>query len=439
MSLRVASTAHLGSAPNQSAFFGSVAAGMLLLTVLLDLLRKLDPDLPFAISGIPLALSSIAALVALLSGVWRLAPAPARAALSAFVLMVLFSGWVAVTNNLVVTQIAAGVMSFLAVVFGAVLGHAVRQEPRGWERFRWVVVFLLCLNCGVVVLQQFGLLEGEALSAIEGAHSERGSRLGIFTYATGLFRTAGVFIGFICLASVTVCFSPPRSVQSRWLAPPFLLGLCLIAGVLTARRSGFLMSLGAIVPYVVSSPRMWGSLLPILLLAVMAFVFMREDASAVQVASKFEHMQVPEGLDTRVSWAFDVRSVDWALLSVEGDGLGSHRFAARAAGEAASLRETIFFETHPITHYAWFTDLLELGIPGAALHLVGLGLFWFALLTVARRSTHPGRWSAFGYASVSLAVYYFVSSVQLLTLTNGILAGLAIGIGLRPPSETGDR
>lgn len=436
MSARVASSPERSFSSNRGAFFGTSAAALLILTVLLDLSRKLDPDVPAVVSGIPLLMSSILALVALLSGVWRRAPLAARWALWFFALMALFSGVVAVVKNLAATQIAAGIMSFLAVLFGAVLGHALRYEPRGWKRFRRVTIFLLCLNCGAAVFQQFGILDGDALAAIEGAGQQRGTHLGYFSYATGLFRTAGVFIGFICLAAVTVCFSGTRSHRGIELAPVLLLGLCLIAGILTARRSGFLMSLGAIIPYAMNSSRRWALLFPICLVSLLWFFISSDGDASVQVASKLVHMQVPEGVDTRISWAFDVRSVDWALLTVEGDGLGSHRFAARAAGDAVSLRERAFFETHPITHYAWFTDILELGVPGAALHLGGLGLFWAALFSVGRKGNHPGRWSAVGYTSVSMAVYYFVSSGQLLTLTNGLFSGLCIGIGLCPPYWT---
>lgn len=411
--------------------YGLLAAASLIALVVLDVARKLSESQSILYSVAPLLICLAAAASAVVRGHWKTAPRSARFAIPVFGLMLAISGAVGVLRALPTSQVLAGALAQSGILGGMVLGYGAARSEHALACLRSVTTALLLVNVAVAVLQQFGYWETSIAESIEGVSSTRGVKgVGQFSYTTGLFRTPEVFAGFLSLAAVLVCVTArPMGVRGS-LGTPALLLLCIGAGVLTARRSGFALQLGAIVPFLImlrGRARLATALVAIIGAGGVA---LNDEVASEDVGVKAQHMAVPEGLSTRLDWALSLRDRDWNLLSWTGDGLGSHGFAVRAGGELAAYREEMMLLEHPVLHYSWFGDLLQLGPLGAFLHALGFLLILIAMVRTAQEATGPGRWSSVGFFLVSLVVYYFVSTAFMLSLSNGFMTGLALGTGL---------
>jgi hypothetical protein len=346
---------------------------------------------------------------------------------------------VAIARELPARQLLAGWIAQAGAIPGLVLGFAVSLDSYAWRRFKRTVLIIAIASVLVALLHNLGLLRGQAFEMIEGPRQDRGLISGErFSYAAGIFRTANVFAAFLAFSALIIVIDYSERLANglrRLTASSFaVLGLLFLGALIAARRSGLIMLLGSLAPFLFAIGgrlRVMG-----LMLAAAAILYVVIDvdgAREAELRQKLAFATTELHVGERLSNAFDVSGEDWAILSISGEGLGSVGAAATAGGREAYLRDVLLLKRHPAIHVGWFKDLYAYGYVGAPLHLI-----WFLLLLVATVrvqgdalvGSQAARWSGAGFLLVVIVNYYFVATSWLQSVTGGLLFGLAIGVFL---------
>jgi hypothetical protein len=419
--------------------FGVLGAITVLAMVATDLLRRIIPDVSAGINLLPLALASLGAVIAATHASSARLPRHARSACIALVIMCLYGTAIAVSRGLPRAQVLAGWLAEAGAIPGLVLGFALALEPRGWRMFKKVATAVLVASVAVGLLQQIGFYRTEPFEMLPGARAERGLSSGAtFRYTAGLFRTANVYASFLAFLGVVTVLSfsehLPHSSRRHFGARHFaVIGLLLLGSLMAARRSGLIMLLGALVPFLFSAGRRLRAPGLLLGLAGCLYFVAYEPPDSSDIHRKLEFATTDLDLGGRLGDAFSVNPRDWDLVTIFGEGIGAVGPASQAGGEAAFRRDMLRLDRHRVLHVGWFKDLVGYGVVGATLHLA-----WFALLTLAVLATSqapqsapvPARWSGLGFLVIVIANYYLIATSWLQGLTGGLLFGLAIGLFL---------
>ena len=420
---------------------GTIGALTVLSMVASDFVRRYAPGQSIVITMAPLLVAIVGSVLALDFRGRPPIPKSGRLAILALLILCFFSTLVGFSRGLPRAQLLAGWIAEAGALPGLVLGYAMCFEDRGWKIFRRTLIFLVAGTIVLALFQQFGFFQTQVFEMIEGAQVERGLQTGsTFRYTTGPFRTANVFAIFLAVSGLIVVVSESADSKKRQqntvsTKTIVILVLLVACSVMAARRSGLVMLLGSIVPFLyVAGGRLKVAAMAIAGAGIVFFAGFGHDAPLESdLTEKVQFATSELNVSGRLGEAFSVNDHDWRLVSASGDGIGSHGPATQAAGAAAFRRENQLLLRHPILHVGWFKDLVAFGYFGFFAHFAW---FLFLVLAVVRVQSRRGsrklaaRYSGIGFLGVAVINYYFVATSWLQSVTGGLLFGLGIGIFL---------
>lgn len=405
-----------------------------------DFVRIMVPQQPVVLSLAPLILCTFGSLGALGSGLLKAMAPTLKASIAALVALCVYGSLVSALRGIPGPQTAAGWLVYAGALPAILVGFAIAQVPPA-ERLlgKWLIA-LLVFSIAIAFMQQFGFLT--MASALEDVPMDRGVKsLGInFVYTSGPFRTPSVFSAFLAtsMAMVLRCYGYRLGTDAR--SQPVWITLLLLgsvaASILAARRSGLAMLAAVAAAYLLLSARKQAfKILAIVALGALTIPILMTASDIdhqIEVGAKFQHTVVETQASRRLGNAFHMEPRDLRLLSVTGDGLGSHGPAVRAGGLAARAKEDLLLNASPVIHFGWFKDLISFGPLGLILHL----FYFFALfrsVTPRRRySEQPFQSSVrlcgTALAAAAILVYFFVATSWLDGLTGGLMFGLTMGM-----------
>ncbi len=414
--------------------FGRIAAASMFGVVITDLGRRAVRGEPILLTVAPAALVWGGALWVILMHGTQWIPPLIRRGLSFLTACLFLTLLVAVSQKVPGAQIGIGIVALASPGPCVILGLAVAQSERGFRVFKRAVLFILALSILVALLQQFGLLKADVFNMLEEARSMRGLQSGgVFAYTSGPFRTANVFAFFLAVGGAILIEdlsdkAPHRKGSGFNLKEMGLLLAIVLSSVLTARRTGLSMLLGAVVPALFRAKGSSIKVVAVFAVVVVVVVGIGQFRSfeSGDLRLKVMHVTSESHTSSRFSDAFDVKEADWEIVTFTGGGLGSHG-AARAFGGSSRSAHS-FAEEHRITHVGWFKDLLAYGVIGMLLHLAWFMSLLIAAVTYGRRQSKISRWSAAGFLSMAIVNYYFVATSWIQGLTGGLFFGLLTGV-----------
>lgn len=404
-------------------------AAVLILTIVVDQVRLVLPGQPALVTAIPFLTTLCAAAASVLSGELRHMPSTLRALVWCSALLAGYGISVSLMNGMPLRQAILGCLSYLNFVPAVLLSHQIGCSKWGEGAFeRWAERTLLVV-AAMVFLQQLGwIAAGEVL---EKAPEYRGINDLRFRYSTGPFRTGSILSVFVAfVTSILVCGNVTRQHQyHRRLA---LVGLALVASILAARRSGLVMLLAAVVPFLFYSIRrqrlrLLSLALPVLMFGLQAWAGV-DETTTTEVEAKVIHNTVNFDVSDRAALAVNIRDRDWEILSPFGEGMGAYGAAPAAMDAYTMLQAEHRRALYPVVHYGWFQDLAALGPLGALLYFC-----IFLLLMVAVYPTKEARasgvinWPGFSITAAAVVVHYFIATSWLQSITGGLSFGLAVG------------
>lgn len=427
----------------ESRALGWIGMSVILAVVVGDQLRISLPGQPIWVSFVPHVMAVVGLVLAWNNGSLKSTTKELRAAVNLILLLCLYGSVVGLANGMPAKQVLAGWFSYAGLLPGLLLGFAIGQSRVSFQFFCcWTQrLFLLCIL--IAIFQQFGLFAVSA-DVLEGVPLQRGIQgFGSlrFSYTSGPFRTASVFSAFLAFVVLIVLiyreslrFGSGRN--NLWMTAAIIF-ITVLASVLAARRSGLVMLLGCILPFLLFSARqlLWKIVVVVVFLVFLwGQYFAGENTSvSVEVGAKLAHSTTNTGIASRISGVFDMREQDVQLLSFLGDGLGAYGPSVRAAGPIAVAKAEYRLDMHPIIHFGWFKDIAAFGVIGFFLHMLAFYKLCAAAYPPKKLSGHVApsvQWSVFGLGVSAVAVYLFIATSWLQGVTGGVLFGMAMGFGI---------
>jgi len=427
----------------ESRTLGGLGIGVILAVIVGDQLRIILPGQPIWVSFVPHVLAVIGLAFAWNQGRLKKTTKELKEVVGLILLLCVYGSVVGFANGLPVKQVLAGWFSYAGLLPGLLLGYAIGQSTVSFYDFgRWSQrMFLICIL--IALFQQFGLF-AISVDVLEGVPLQRGTQGfgGLrFSYTSGPFRTASVFSAFLAFVSVVVLIYRESirftfKKKNLWITAAIIF-ITVLASLLAARRSGLLMLIGCVLPFLLLSARrlFWKVIITTaLVLFLWGQYFTGGDSNvSVEVGAKLAHSTTNTGIASRISGVFDVREQDIRLLSLMGDGLGSYGPSVRVAGPIAIAKAQYRLDMHPIIHFGWFKDIAAFGVMGFLIHILAFYKLCAAAHPPKRLSKHVApsiKWSVFGLSVSAVVVYLFIATSWLQGITGGVLFGMAVGFGV---------